>query len=149
MPISMRSALLLLVTAGMAGVSAPVFAQGIGISVGGGAGASVSVGTGGASVGAGVSTDLGTTTTQTLQDAGTMTEGSQQEAALQAVKSDRALPLDKIIALAKQYTNGEIIDAQLVTVRGFLLYDLKVLDAKGDVGDLYFYAVSGKIVRTQ
>lgn len=148
MQISMRSALLLLVTAGMAGVAAPVFAQGIGISVGGG-GASVSVGTGGASVDVGVSTDLGTTTTQTLQDAGTMTEGSQQEAALQAVKSDRALPLDKIIALAKQYTSGEIIDAQLVTVRGFLLYDLKVLDAKGDVGDLYFYAVSGKIVRTQ
>jgi hypothetical protein len=34
-------------------------------------------------------------------------------------------------------------------VRGFLLYELKVLEATGDVVDLYFYARSGEVVRAQ
>lgn len=73
---------------------------------------------------------------------------SDQENALNAVRSNAALPLDRIMQIARQQTDAEIIDAQLISVRGFLLYDLKLLDAKGDVSHLYFYAKSGRIVRT-
>ena len=118
-----------LLFAGLAPATA--FAAGLSVSVGG---VSVSTGTGASTTG----------TSATLN--GTAT--SEQEAALAAVKSQHALSLDKIYAAARQYANGDIIDAQLVTVRGFLLYDLKVLDTKGDVSDLYFYAQSGKIVET-
>ena len=119
----------ILLFAGLAPTTA--FAAGLSVSVGG---VSVSTGTGASTTG----------TSATLN--GTAT--SEQEAALAAVKSQHALSLDKIYAAARQYANGDIIDAQLVTVRGFLLYDLKVLDTKGDVSDLYFYAQSGKIVET-
>ena len=115
--------------------SAGALAQGLSVSVGG-----VSVSTGGDAPSTGSATS-GLTNTP----GGT----SEQEQALAAIKSQRAVGLDKILAAARQYTDGDIIDAQLITARGFLLYDLKVLDTKGDVGDLYFYAQSGKIVETK
>ena len=129
-------ATLLLWTLGVPGASA----QGVSVSVGGG----VSVSTGGSSTSTG-STNSGVESTLKSVTGGT----SEQEQALAAVKSQHALSLDKIMAAARQYTDGEIIDAQLITARGFLLYDLKVLDTKGDVADLYFYAQSGKIVETK
>ena len=130
-----RSAALLV--CGLASPSA--MAQGLNVNVG----ASVSVSTGDSSVTSSPSAGATTTLKST-----TGTGQSEQEAALAAVKSEHALSLDKIYAAARQYTDGDIIDAQLITARGLLLYDLKVLDTKGDVSDLYFYAVSGKIVET-
>lgn len=120
-----------LLFAGLAPATA--LAAGLSVSVGG---VSVSTGSSASTTATGASATLNGTAT------------SEQEAALAAVKSQHALSLDKIYAAARQYANGDIIDAQLVTVRGFLLYDLKVLDTKGDVSDLYFYAQSGKIVET-
>ena len=116
--------------------SAGALAQGLSVSVDG---VSVGIGSSGTAT-SGLTNTLGGT-------AGGST--SEQEQALAAVKSQRALGLDKILAVARQYTDGDIIDAQLIRARGFLLYDLKVLDTKGDVGDLYFYAQSGKIVVTK
>lgn len=75
--------------------------------------------------------------------------GNEQELALDAVRSARALPLDQILAAARRHTSGEIIDARLIELRGFLLYELKVIEAGGDVADLYFYARSGEIVRVE
>jgi uncharacterized membrane protein YkoI len=71
-----------------------------------------------------------------------------QSGAIEAVESRRALPLEQIITKARLHTQGEIIDAQLVSVEGFLLYELKVVEANGDVDELYFYALSGERVRT-
>jgi len=130
-------ATLLLCGTGVPGASA----QGLSVSVGG----SVSVSTGGNSTSTGSTTgDVESTLKSTTSGA-----ASEQEQALAAVRSQHALSLDKIIAAARQYTDADIIDAQLITARGFLLYDLKVLNTKGDVADLYFYAQSGKIVETK
>jgi uncharacterized membrane protein YkoI len=71
-----------------------------------------------------------------------------QNAALELVRSNRALPLERIMSLARLEIDGEIVDAHLIQVRGFLLYELKVVDADGDVSDIYYYARSGERVRT-
>jgi hypothetical protein len=71
-----------------------------------------------------------------------------QNAALELVRSNKALPLEKIMTLARLEIDGEIVDAQLMEVRGFLVYELKVIDTDGDVSDIYFYARSGERVRT-
>jgi hypothetical protein len=127
------------------------------------AAAGISVSVGGASVGASIGADVGsggTGTTVTgpsgslglgggMSDDATGNGSSDQQNALEAVRSARVLSLDKILAAAKPYADGEVIDAKLVSVRGFLLYDLKVLGPKGDVGDLYLYALSGKLVASQ
>jgi hypothetical protein len=128
-------------------------AQGVSVNVGGG----VSVGTGGTGGGGSSASDTGGTLGSVLggaldtltQENSTSGTSNDQGGALAAVQSDRALPLDKILANARQYTSGDIIDARLITIRGFLLYELKVLDTTGDVRNLYFYAQSGRIVKGQ
>lgn len=70
---------------------------------------------------------------------------SEQDIALQAVEDARALPLETIAERVHETTPGDIIDARLVTVNGFLLYEVKVLD--GDRLDiLYYYAQTGNKV---
>lgn len=71
-----------------------------------------------------------------------------QSGAIEAVRSHRALPLEQIMTRARLHTSGEIVDAQLISLDGFLLYELKVLEANGDVDELYFYALSGELVQT-
>lgn len=71
-----------------------------------------------------------------------------QSGAIEAIKSHRALPLEQIMTKARFHTRGEIVDAQLIQFDGFLLYELKVVEANGDVGELYFYALSGELVQT-
>lgn len=70
-----------------------------------------------------------------------------QDSAIAAVKSNRALPLEQIMTTARLHTQGEIIDARLIAVGGFLLYELKIVEANGDVEELYFYALSGALVQ--
>lgn len=129
-------------------------AQSLGVSVGGGD-VGVSVGSGDAGLsGGGVNGggsdgggERGSGGLTSSPDALTGT-GNEQELALDAVRSARALPLDQIVAAARHHTSGEVIDARLIELRGFLLYELKVIEPGGDVANLYFYARSGEIVRT-
>lgn len=100
----------------------------------------VSVGTSGASV----STDSKSSSSSTSADSDS---DNDQQTALDAVRNNQALPLDAILKIARRYTDGQIIDARLMTVRGFLLYQIKVLDTAGNVGKLYFYARTGHIVK--
>lgn len=86
---------------------------------------------------------------------GSLTPGGSGEAArldqggaIEAVRSNRALPLEAIMTRARFHTQGEIVDAQLISLKGFLLYELKVVEANGDVDELYFYALSGELVQT-
>lgn len=132
-------------------------AQSLGVDVGGGnVGVSVGSGDAGISVGSGGGSDGGGSDGGGERRSGGSTAipgpqdvtGSEQELALDAVRSARALPLDQIVAAARHHTSGEVIDARLIELRGFLLYELKVIEPGGDVADLYFYARSGKIVRT-
>jgi uncharacterized membrane protein YkoI len=108
--------------------------------------------------------DLGNTVDGVIEDTlGTSAPGSStapgtlslpnvttldQNAALELVRLQRVLPLEQIMAIARLQIEGEIIDAHLIQVRGFLLYELKVVDTDGDVSDIYFYARSGERVQT-
>lgn len=71
---------------------------------------------------------------------------ADEETALDAVEQGRALPLEAITARIRETTPGTIIDAELMTVQGFLLYEVKVLQADGSVARLYYYAQSGRRV---
>jgi len=157
-------------------VASPVWAQGLGIhlgginvNIGGSGGVGVSVGGTGVSVGGnGISVNTpGSTGSGVIDDLlgtsnssgvvnnlfGTSTSGDvielSQQAAVDAVHSQRALPLDAILARARAVTNGQVINARLIGYRNFLLYDLKVLGTTGDVSELYFYARSGVQVQTR
>jgi hypothetical protein len=67
-----------------------------------------------------------------------------QKAALQAVRSGRALPMEDIMLRAQLLTDGEIIDAQLVSLQDVLLYEIKALGKSGEVSELYFLARTGE-----
>jgi len=70
----------------------------------------------------------------------------EQQGALEAVKSRRALPLEDILTRARLIAEGDVIDARLIQVRRTLLYEIKMLEPSGNVRDLYFYARSGAFV---
>ncbi len=68
---------------------------------------------------------------------------SDEDQALDAVQSGRAMPLDQIVGVVRQTTQGEIIDATLVTRNGKLFYEIKVLEESGQVTVLSYDALSG------
>lgn len=74
--------------------------------------------------------------------------GNDGDFALEAVRSKRALPLADILATARETVPGEVIDARLVTIRGFLVYEVKSMTGDGHVGLSYYYAESGRKVST-
>jgi hypothetical protein len=76
-----------------------------------------------------------------------LSTGPEQDQALQAVEDARAVPLEQIVSALASVSTGQVIDARLVTVGRFLLYEIKVLDADQAVRTLYFYALSGLPVR--
>ena len=146
-----RILLLLTLTALSCAAALPTSAQAqLSVDLGG----AVSVGTGG--VGGSVGETIGDTVGGAVE--GLVPGGNpsatevpatlDQDVAIKAVESRRALPLEKIMTIARLHTQGEIVDAQLISVRGFLLYELKVVEANGDVDELYFYALSGERVQT-
>ena len=70
----------------------------------------------------------------------------EQAAVREAVKAKRALPLEVITALVQEASSGRILDIQLVSLKGVLLYDVTVIEADGLVRRLYYYARSGLVV---
>jgi hypothetical protein len=103
-------------------------------------------------VGGTVESAIGSSVESTVEGAGPDAGGAistlDQSGAIEAVESHRALPLEQIMTKARFHTKGEIVDAQLIQLKGFLLYELKVVEANGDVDELYFYARSGELVQT-
>lgn len=65
---------------------------------------------------------------------------------LAAVESGRAVALSSILPDVRSRTGGEVINAQLQQVRGFLLYAVTVLTPSGKVTTEYYYARSGQHV---
>lgn len=70
-----------------------------------------------------------------------LTRGDEQTA-LDAKRTGRAVPLEDILGRLGPEKANEVIDAELITVDGFLLYAVKVLSG-GVVSTQYFYAQSG------
>ena len=70
-------------------------------------------------------------------------EALSQAAAIRAVRENRALPLDRVLALAGAAIQGQVIDVRLINWQGRLVYEVKVLTAGGMVTSLYFEASTG------
>jgi hypothetical protein len=70
-------------------------------------------------------------------------QSTDQDAALDAVKSGKAVPLENIVTNVQQKVGGEVLDAHQFTERGFLLYEITVLQSDGKVKRVYYYAKSG------
>jgi len=140
---------LLTPTAAMAQVGLGLDLGGLGsvdVDLGGDTGLGVDVDLGGNDGGLGVDLNLGGSSGNGGLGLDLDTAGKPlgQKAALQAVRSGRALPMEDIMLRAKLLTDGEIIDAQLVSLQDVLLYEIKALGKSGDVSELYFLAQTGE-----
>jgi uncharacterized membrane protein YkoI len=74
---------------------------------------------------------------------------SSTQAAPAVVQEGKTVKLETIYDSIQASSLGEIIDAQLITVRGFLLYKVKLLQEDGLVRSVYFYARTGQPVAPQ
>jgi hypothetical protein len=67
-------------------------------------------------------------------------------AAGQASGSSAPVPLESVLSQVDAVTDGKVIDARIITARGYLLYEIRVLEPNDSVHRLYFYARSGRPV---
>ena len=74
---------------------------------------------------------------------------SSETDALEAVQSGSALPLGPLLTEVEAASPGQVIDTQLVTVQGSLLYAIKVLAPDGKVGIEYYDAKSGQRLKVR
>lgn len=69
---------------------------------------------------------------------------ADEDVALEAVRSEDALPLRDILQSVRHSTNDKVIDAQLFSMGDDLVYEVKVMAPDGHVSRLYYYAKSGR-----
>lgn len=63
-----------------------------------------------------------------------------------AVQSGSIVALETLLPDLRSRTGGELIDARLVRISGFLVYEVKALSPQGHVSTEYYYARSGSHV---
>ncbi|UJW86497.1 PepSY domain-containing protein [Devosia sp. SL43] len=63
--------------------------------------------------------------------------------AVAAVEAGKAVALETILPDLRSRTGGEMIEAKLLQMQGFLLYAVTVLTPEGQVVTEYYYARSG------
>jgi uncharacterized membrane protein YkoI len=71
------------------------------------------------------------------------------ELARRALEEGRALPLAEILAKVKAEHPGKVLEVELETEDGRLVYDLKILTESGRVQELEVDAASGKIFKIE
>lgn len=71
---------------------------------------------------------------------------ADEDLALEAVRAENAVSLEHILGSVRDSTPGRVIDAELYTLDGKLVYQVKVLLADGRVTSLYYDAGSGRQV---
>jgi len=69
---------------------------------------------------------------------------ADKDLALDAVRAEDAVPLQQILQSVRQSTTDKVIDAQLFSVDGVLVYEVKVLAPGGRVSVFHYYAGSGR-----
>jgi len=71
-----------------------------------------------------------------------------QGAAIEAVRQQRAIPMDQLMAIVAQYTTAPVIDVQLILLQNvLLLYEVKTIGDGGLVVNLYFLAATGALLQ--
>ncbi|MCW5713896.1 MAG: hypothetical protein KIT43_05215 [Bauldia sp.] len=68
------------------------------------------------------------------------------EAAIAAVRENRAMSLADLMPLIQAVVPGQVIDVRLLEIRSALYYEVKVLAAGGIVYLAYFNALTGEFV---
>lgn len=76
-------------------------------------------------------------------------ERPDQDAARDAVENGDAVSLEVLLSNAPLPDGSQLVEAQLVRVGGFLLYELRVLEADGQLHSLYYDATTGMPVELQ
>jgi len=66
--------------------------------------------------------------------------------AVEAVHQNRAMPLDQLLAAVAQTYPQQVLDVQLVMMQDRLLYEVRMLGARGVVFTAYFGATTGELV---
>lgn len=64
-------------------------------------------------------------------------------------ESGHILPLEKITALAKSIKSGSILETELERKGAGYLYEIELLDAKGQVWELKLDAKTGKLIKLE
>lgn len=65
------------------------------------------------------------------------------------VNSGRAVSLGSLVPDLTQRTGGRVIDAEMLSIRGILVYAVRVLRANGSVTTEYYYAQSGRFIGSE
>lgn len=68
------------------------------------------------------------------------------EAAIAAVRENRAMPLAQLMPLVQAVVPGQVIDVRLLEIRSALYYEVKVLAAGGVLYLAHFDALTGEFV---
>jgi uncharacterized membrane protein YkoI len=85
-----------------------------------------------------------------LFGAGTgLADDDDHDLARRALEEGRALPLAEILAKMKPDLPGKVIEVVLEIDDGNLVYDLKVLSAKGRLQEIEVDAATGKILKME
>ncbi len=76
-------------------------------------------------------------------------EDINAEQARRWVESGEILPLDKILAANREQLVGKILDIELEYEDGRRVYEIKLLDAKGQRLEYYFDALTGELFKME
>ncbi len=61
-------------------------------------------------------------------------------------KSGKILPLEQILKQNRGAIKGKVLEVELERNRGTYVYEVLMLDSKGEVWEIYFDAASGKML---
>jgi len=73
-------------------------------------------------------------------------DDDDHERAKQLMETGDILPLENILNNARDVYSGKIIEVELESENGQLIYELEILDKNGKVWELQFDAYTGKLL---
>jgi len=73
-------------------------------------------------------------------------DGREHDAIRGALQRGEVLPLAKILAIAQEKVPGDVIEVELETERGTLIYEIKVLTQSGRVREIKIDARTGTVI---
>ncbi len=74
---------------------------------------------------------------------------ADHEAAYELAREGRIMPLEQILEQQRRDRPGRILEVELEREDGRLVYELELLDADGRVWEIYYDAVSGRLLETE
>jgi uncharacterized membrane protein YkoI len=78
--------------------------------------------------------------------AGTARAGEDHDEARDLYRSGAILPLERILAEAARAHPGRVLEVELKSRRGRRVYEVELLDERGDVHELRYDAASGELL---